>query len=83
MSSFLIQEAAGFRLDQIYRYTRDKWGEKQAEIYMFGLFKAFQDIAEQRILSWPIPAEFGECDWQLLHQSPAMQSSPGSLCQTD
>jgi len=59
MSSFLIQEAAGFRLDQIYRYTRDKWDEKQAEIYISGLFKTFQDIAEKKILSRPIPAEFG------------------------
>jgi len=59
MSSFLIQEAASFRLDQIYRYTRDKWGEKQAEIYISGLFKTFQNIANQKILSRPIPAEFG------------------------
>jgi len=55
---FLVQEAASFRLDQIYCYTRDKWGDKQAEAYICGLFTAFQNIAEQKILSRPIPAEF-------------------------
>lgn len=26
-----VQEAASVRLDEIYRYTRDQWGEAQAE----------------------------------------------------
>jgi len=59
VSSFLIQEAESFRLDQIYRYSRDKWGERQAEIYISGLFKTFQDIVTQKVFSRPIPAEFG------------------------
>jgi hypothetical protein len=31
-----IQEAASVRLDEIYRYTRDTWGEAQAETYITG-----------------------------------------------
>lgn len=59
MSKVLIQEAASFRLDEIYCYTRDTWGEVQADRYITGLFDAFQKIETGEILSRPIPAEFG------------------------
>ena len=36
-----IQEAASLRLDEIYRYTRDRWGIEQAERYITELFAAF------------------------------------------
>ena len=39
-----VQEAASHRLDEIYRYTRDRWGEDQAERYITGLFAAFERI---------------------------------------
>ncbi|MDR2187169.1 MAG: type II toxin-antitoxin system RelE/ParE family toxin [Azonexus sp.] len=54
-----IQEAASWRLDDIYRYTRDRWGSEQADRYISGLFAAFDGIASRRTLSSPIPAEFG------------------------
>lgn len=54
-----VQEAASYRLDEIYRYTRDRWGEHQADRYITGLFDAFAGIASHRIPSRPIPAEFG------------------------
>ena len=54
-----VQEAASFRLDEIYRYTRDRWGEQQADRYITGLFDAFADIASHQTASRPIPAEFG------------------------
>ena len=53
-----VQEAASVRLDEIYRYTRDQWGEAQAETYITGLFDAFAKI-ETRGVSRPVPAEFG------------------------
>lgn len=59
MSGFRIQTAAGHRLDDIYIYTRDTWGEAQAESYIRGLFDRFTAIAERRFLWRPIPAEFG------------------------
>ena len=34
-----VQEAASFRLDEIYRYTRDRWGEQHADRYITGLFE--------------------------------------------
>ncbi|MDR1935526.1 MAG: type II toxin-antitoxin system RelE/ParE family toxin [Candidatus Accumulibacter sp.] len=54
-----VQEAASCRLDEIYRYTRDRWGALQAKRYLAGLFAAFDGIATHRTPSHPIPAEFG------------------------
>lgn len=59
MTGFLLQEAAVFRLDEIYRYTRDKWGDIQAEAYINGLFTAFQLIVDDKLRSRQIPADFG------------------------
>ena len=56
MANFLIQRAAGFRLDDIYRYTKDRWGKSQADRYINGLFERFQSIADQAAFSKPIPA---------------------------
>jgi len=44
VSKVLIQEAASWRLDEIYRYTRDRWGTDQAGHYLTGLFEAFDGI---------------------------------------
>jgi toxin ParE1/3/4 len=55
----LVQEAASHRIDEIYRYTRTRWGDAQADAYITGLFDAFDKIATHEILSRPIPAEFG------------------------
>lgn len=54
-----VQEAAAHRLDDIYRYTRGRWGEQQAERYITGLFNAFEGIDTHATPSKPIPAEFG------------------------
>ncbi len=54
-----IQEATSYRLDEIYRYTRDRWGEQQADHYIIGLFETFAGIASHQTSSHPIPAEFG------------------------
>jgi len=59
MAVIRIQEAASLRLDDIYRYTRDRWGAQQAESYIKGMFAAFDKIAGRGVTSKPIPAEFG------------------------
>jgi len=59
MTAFRVQEAASHRIDQIHRYTRDRWGGTQADKYITGLFETFRKIAEREVLSLPIPAEFG------------------------
>ncbi len=53
-----VQEAASHRLDEIYRYTRDRWGEAQAVRYVTGLFETFKRIETHQILSRPVPREF-------------------------
>ena len=59
MPSVRVQEAASWRLDEIYRYTRDRWGEQQAHRYVTGLFDAFERIESHGVASRPVPAEFG------------------------
>lgn len=54
-----IQDAASYRLDEIYRYTLDRWGTQQADRYITGLFDAFEGIPDHRTPSRPVPAEFG------------------------
>lgn len=57
MPAYLILKAAGFRLGDIYRFTLGEWGKPQADKYLHGLFQHFSDIAEERAISRPIPAE--------------------------
>lgn len=58
MSGFRVQRVAGNRLDEIYVYTRDQWGEAQAELYIKGLFARFEAIAAREFPWRAIPAEF-------------------------
>ena len=41
MTPVRVQEAAALRIDEIYRYSRDRWGEGRADAYIAGLFEAF------------------------------------------
>lgn len=59
MSSVRVQEAASHRLDEIYCYTRDRWGAEQADLYITNLFAAFEKIDTHAVMSRPVPAEFG------------------------
>lgn len=59
MAAVRVQEAASHRLDEIYRYTRDRLGAEQAARYITGLFKAFDRIETHGVKSKPIPADFG------------------------
>lgn len=57
MAYVRIQEAASYRLDEIYRYTRERWGTQQADRYITDLFETFSRIETHEIVSHPIPAE--------------------------
>ena len=54
-----VQETASFRIDDIWRFTRDRRGADQADRYIAGLFAAFDRIAPGDAVSRPIPADFG------------------------
>jgi toxin ParE1/3/4 len=69
VSRYLVQRKAADRLDAIYQYTCDQWGEAQAERYIRGLFDAFERIAA-RALPWrPIAAEFCVDGYVYHHES--------------
>jgi plasmid stabilization system protein ParE len=59
VSGFRIEPGVARQLDEIYDYTRDKWGPVQAERYSRGLFESFQAIANQALASRSIPVHFG------------------------
>lgn len=58
MAEYLVQGSAVARLKEIFSYTKDNWGEMQAHLYIEGMFACFKQIAEDKALSHPIPAEF-------------------------
>ena len=58
MTPVRVQGSAALRIDEIYRFSRDRWGEAQADAYVRGLFEAFERIAAGGAASRPIPAEF-------------------------
>lgn len=59
MAPVRIREAASHRIDEIYRYTRDRWGAEQADRHITGLFAAFDRIETHEVMSRPVPAELG------------------------
>lgn len=58
MTSYSVQERTSHRIDGIYTYTRDVWGETQANRYIRGLFDRFEAIAARRVPWRPIPVAF-------------------------
>jgi toxin ParE1/3/4 len=59
MAAYRVQQAAGQRIDDIYLYTRDTWGQAQAEGYIRGLFALFDDIAARRVAWRGVPKALG------------------------
>lgn len=82
-----VQEAASLRLDEIYRYTRDRWGTEQAERYITELFAALDNIEVHGVASRSIPAEFGvegmaQAVTDLIEQAaPALEAAIATLSQ--
>jgi plasmid stabilization system protein ParE len=68
MAAVRVQQAASHRLDEIYRFTRDRWGSELAERYIAELFAAFGKIETHAVLSRPIPAEFGVDGYVFRHE---------------
>ena len=68
MTAFRVSGRASNRLDEIYDYTRRKWGEAQADNYIRGLFEKFNAIAGRDFPWRPIPAEFGVDGYLCRHE---------------
>jgi toxin ParE1/3/4 len=58
VSGYRLGPAADHRLDEIFVYMRERFGEAQAEAYLHGIFERFGEIAKRKILWRVIPAEF-------------------------
>lgn len=58
MPTFLVLKSAVFRIENIFRYTQENWGKEQANLYIDGMFERFNQIADKKSNSRPIPAEF-------------------------
>lgn len=59
MTVVRVQGSAALRINEIHRYSRERWGEAQADAYIIGLFDAFERIEAGGVVSRPVPAEFG------------------------
>lgn len=57
--SYLVSAMARHRLDEIYSYTRERWGEEQAQSYIRDLFGYFARIAAHTVVWRVVPIEFG------------------------
>jgi plasmid stabilization system protein ParE len=66
--AFRIQDSASHRLDEIYCYTRDRWGRDQADQYIRELFDAFARIENHGVASRRIPASFGVDGYCFRHE---------------
>ena len=54
-----LLEPASRRIDEIYQYTADAWGDDQAERYVGGLLDSIRGLADETTLSRPVPALLG------------------------
>ncbi len=68
MTRIRVQDAAAVRIDEIYQYTRERWGQARADAYIRRLFDAFDGIATGAIVSRAVPAEFGVDGYVFRHK---------------
>jgi len=73
---YKVLKATATRLDNIYQYTCQQWGQAQAEQYIKGLFNHFEALAKGEIAIKPIPAEFGVQGFVSCYQHHLVYSKP-------
>jgi toxin ParE1/3/4 len=66
---YRLQSAAVQRVEEIYAYTLDQWGEQQADQYLRGLFNRFDAIAARSFPWRPIPGAFGQRGYVCRYES--------------
>ena len=69
MTGYRLGPQANAALDDIYTYTASRWDEAQADRYITGLFRRFDDIADRRIPWRRAPAELVPDSWFCRHES--------------
>jgi plasmid stabilization system protein ParE len=57
--SVRLLEPASLRIDEIYQFTAEQWGDEQADSYVTGLFAAIRGLGDGRTTSRPVPAAYG------------------------
>ena len=80
MTPVRLSPAADARLDEIYAYTRETWGDAQAERYIRGLFDAFAAIARREVVWAPHPRRVRP--GRLVPPATTAMSSTGCACPT-
>ncbi|MFC0687645.1 type II toxin-antitoxin system RelE/ParE family toxin [Novosphingobium clariflavum] len=68
MTALRVSAIASRRLDEIFVYSLDTWGQEQAETYIRGLFACLDRIARRELLWRAIPAEFGVDGYYCRHE---------------
>ncbi|MDZ4741273.1 MAG: type II toxin-antitoxin system RelE/ParE family toxin [Alphaproteobacteria bacterium] len=58
MNTWLLSKGTKAALVDIYDYTSDKWGARQAGNYLNGMLESFKKICNRKTLWRPIPDEF-------------------------
>ncbi len=61
MADFIVSKCAADDLADIYAYTFNMFGERQAERYTRDLYSRFQLLAEFPGLGLPVPIEHAAC----------------------
>lgn len=56
--AFRLEDSAKQQSPEIYRYTKNRWGEDQTERYVRGMHDAMSSIGDRRWRSGAIPAAF-------------------------
>ena len=65
---YLLLKRASHQIDDIYVYTRAQWGALQADTYIKGLFKRFDGIVSQQVISKSIPSKLGVSGFYCRHE---------------
>lgn len=69
MAEVYIQPVARQRIREIHAYTKDRFGDRQAQAYVDGLLRELERLPESQIPSVPIPSSFGLKGFMLRYQS--------------
>jgi toxin ParE1/3/4 len=56
---YRVLRSAARRIEEIYHYTSETWGQRQAKTYIDGLFRCFDSIAQHNVVWKLIPAKYG------------------------